>query len=327
MTMKRRDFITLLGGAAAWPMAARAQQRSMPVIGILSRISSAAAEANLVGFRKGLSETGFFEGQNVAIEYRWGNLGAERLPELAADLVRRRVSVFYTIGETAADAVKTLTTTIPVVFLTVTDPVESGLVASLNRPGGNVTGVNAMSYELAPKQLGVLHDLLPRARRIGFITEALRQAGETQIANLQAAGDKIACTIDVLRATNSREIDAAFDTLLENKTEALIVNSTILFTTRRAQILTLAARHAVPTIYAFRDPVLAGGLMSYGPNNTDQARQCGIYTGRILRGEKPSDLPVLQPTKFELVLNQQTAKILGIEIPPTLLAIADEVIE
>jgi putative ABC transport system substrate-binding protein len=274
-----------------------------------------------------LSETGFFEGQNVAIEYRWGNSGAERLPELAADLVRRRVSVFYTIGEEGANAVRNLTTTVPVVFLTVVDPVESGLVASLNRPGGNVTGVNSMSYELVPKQLGVLHDLLPRARRIGFLTEALRQSGETQIANLQAAGDKIGCQIDVFRATNSHDIDAAFDTLLENKTEALIVNSTILLTIRRAQILTLAARHAVPAIFAFRDPVLAGGLMSYGPNNTEQARQCGIYVGRILKGDKPADLPVVQPTKFELVINVQTAKTLGIEVPPALLALADEVIE
>ena len=202
------------------------------------------------------------------------------------------------------------------------DPVQLGLVASLNRPGGNVTGVGTMTYELAPKQLGILHDLLPRARRIGFLTE-----GVTQIANLQAAAARIGCQIDVLRATNSREIDAAFDTLLENKTEALIVAGTILFGIRRAQILTLAARHAVPTMQANRESVLAGGLMSYGPITTEQARQCGVYVGRILRGDKPADLPVMQPTKFELTINLQTARTLGIEVPPTLLALADEVIE
>ena len=320
--LRRREFIAGLGGAAAWPITARGQQPARPVIGVLSRSSAAAAESLLGGFRKGLSETGFFEGQNVAIEYRWGNSGTERLPELAADLVRRRVSVIHTIGQQATTAVKTLTTTIPVVFLTAADPVQSGLVASLNRPGGNVTGVGTMTYELAPKQLGILHDLLPRARRIGFLTE-----GVTQIANLQAAAARIGCQIDVLRATNSREIDAAFDTLLENKTEALIVAGTILFGIRRAQILTLAARHAVPTMYSGRDAVLAGGLMSYGAITTEQARQCGVYVGRILRGDKPADLPVMQPTKFELVINMQTARTLGIEVPPTLLAIADEVIE
>ena len=254
--LRRREFMAALGGAAAWPITARGQQPARPVIGVLSRSSAAAAESSLGEFRKGLSETGFFEGQNVAIEYRWGNSGAERLPELAADLVRRRVSVIYTIGRQATTAVETLTTTIPVVFLTVVDPVQSGLVASLNRPGGNVTGVGTMTSELVPKQLGVLHDLLPRARRIGFLTEG----GETQIANLQAAGARIGCQIDVLRATNSREIDAAFDTLLENKTEALIVNGSILFGIRRAQILTLAARHAVPTMQANRESVLAGAL-------------------------------------------------------------------
>ena len=275
--LRRREFVAAL---AAWPLAARAQQPARPVIGVLSRSSAAAAESSLGEFRKGLSETGFFEGQNVAIEYRWGNSGTERLPELAADLVRRRVSVIYTIGETATTAVKTLTTTIPVVFLTINDPVQSGLVASLNRPGGNVTGVGTMTFELAPKQLGILHDLLPRARRIGFLTEG----GGTQIANLQAAGAKIGCQIDVLRATNSREIDAAFDTLRENKTQALIVAGSILFGIRRAQILTLAARHAIPTIYSPRESVLAGGLMSYGPITTEQARQCGVYVGRILGG-------------------------------------------
>jgi putative ABC transport system substrate-binding protein len=325
--MRRREFITVLGGAPTWPLAASAQQPARPVIGVLSRSSAAASEINLSGFRKGLSETGFFEGQNVAIEYRWGNSGTERLPEQAADLVRRRVSVIYTIGETATTAVKTLTTTIPVVFLTVVDPVQSGLVASLNRPGGNITGVGTMIYELAPKQLGILHDLLPKARRIGFLTEAISVAGEMQMAKLQAAAAEIACQIEVLRATNSREIDAAFSTLLENKAEALIINPTILFAIRRSQILTLATRHAVPTMYSGRDFVFAGGLISYGPIATEQARQAGLYTGRILKGEKPSDLPVVQPSNFELVLNLQTARILGIEIPPTLLAIADEVIE
>jgi len=258
--LRRREFITVLG-AAAWPITARGQQPARPVIGVLSRSSGAASEFLLGGFRKGLSETGFFEGQNVAIEYRWGNSGAERLPELAADLVRRRVSVIYTIGRQATTAVETLTTTIPVVFLTVVDPVQSGLVASLNRPGGNVTGVGTMTSELAPKQLGLLHDLLPRARRIGFLTEGIPASGsEAQVANLRAAGAKIGCQIDVLRATNSREIDAAFDTLRENKTEALIVNGSILFGIRRAQILTLAARHAVPTMQANRESVLAGAL-------------------------------------------------------------------
>jgi putative ABC transport system substrate-binding protein len=284
--MQRRSFLSLLGtAAAAWPLAARAQQRSIPEIGCLARSSAAASQSEVAAFRKGLSETGFVEGRNVTIEYRWANSEAQRLPELAGDLVRRRVSVIATAGASATSVVKTLTTTIPIVFTTVADPVQSGLVASLNRPGGNVTGVSMMSHELEPKQLGIFHDLLPRARHFGLLTEAVGRGGVRlqEIASMKAAASQIGCEIDVLLASDSREIDAAFATLLENKIEGLIVSPTVLFSIRRSQILTLAARHAVPTMHSFRETALAGGLISYGPIATEQIRQSGIYTGRVLK--------------------------------------------
>ena len=327
--MRRREFIAGLGGAAVvWPLAARAQQPVMPVIGYLYRGTQESNANIVVAFRKGLSETGYVEGQNIAIEYRWANTENDQLPELAADLVRRRVAVIVTPGGTNAPlAVKALTTTIPIVFSATADPVESGLVASLNRPGGNVTGVSLTSYELMPKQLGILHDLLPGATRIALLINPNSPQTGARIARMRSAAASIGRQIEVASAGNNRDIDASFATFAQKKTEALIISPTGLFGVRRTQILTLAARHALPTMYPNREFVVAGGLMSYGPDFAEQTRQLGIYVGRILKGDKPADLPVVQPTKFELVINRQTARTLGIEVPETLLATADEVIE
>jgi putative ABC transport system substrate-binding protein len=331
--LRRREFIAGLGGtAAAWPLVVRAQQPAkVPVIGYLS-LGSPETDANSLSiFRKGLSETGYVEGQNVAIEYRWANSMSReaqyaRLPELAVDLVRHRVAVIVAIGTGAPLAVKALTTTIPVVFSAAVDPVESGLVASLNRPGGNVTGFYTRSPEIESKLVGILHDLLPGAKQFALLSDSQRPIGP-RIADLQAAAAAIGCQIEAISALSNREIDAAFATLLEKKVEALIVRQGLLLQSRRAQILTLAARHAVPVIYPGREFAVAGGLMSYGPTLGEIRRQVGIYTGRILKGEKPSDLPVMQPTTFEFVINLQTARVLGIKVPPTLLALADEIIE
>ena len=327
--MKRRDFITLLGGAAAWPMAARGQQTGTPVIGFLSpgaERDSPGGERDLLGFRKGLSEMGYVEGRNVAIEVRWAQNDVRLLPELAADLLRRRVAVIAAAGVNAARAAKALTSTIPIVFLSGFDPVEQGLVASLNRPGGNLTGFTFLTGEVERKQLGLIHDLLPRATRFAFL-----QPGSTGpasiISGLRAAADSIGVEIDVLYAGTNAEIDEAFADMVQKRTDALLVENVFLFRDRRTQILTLAARHAIPVIYGGRADVQAGGLMSYGPNNADTSRQFGIYIGRVLKGEKPSDLPVMQSTRFEFLINLQTAKSFGIEVPPTLLALADEVIE
>jgi putative ABC transport system substrate-binding protein len=324
---RRREFITLLGGAAAWPMTAQAQQAAIPVIGFLGRGSQEASASIVADFRKGLSETGYFDGQNVAIEYRWANTENERLPDLAADLVRRKVNVIVTQGSLAALTVKALTTTIPIVFSAAVDPVQAGLVASLNRPGGNVTGVSTMGYEIVPRQLGIVKDLLPHAERFGLLIDPISTMAEPLSANLREASAAIGRQIEVASAHNIREIDAAFTALVQKKVEAVIISPTLLFTTRRAQILTLAARHALPTVFFDREAVVAGGLMSYGPSGSEQTRQLGIFTGRILNGEKPSALPVLQPTKFSLVINLSTARALGLSVPPTLLAVADEVIE
>ena len=326
--MRRRDFIVGLGGAAAWPFVARAQQPAkLPVIGYLDRGTQESNASTVAAFRKGLSDTGYVEGQNIAIEYRWANTENDRLPELAADLVRRRVAVIVAGGTMAPLAVKALTATISIVFGATEDPVETGLVASLNRPGGNVTGVSLTSYELLPKQLGILHDLLPGATRFALLVDPISTHTGSPIARMRSAAASIGRQIEVVSAGNNREIEAAFATLVQKKAEALIISPTVLFGVRRAQILTLAARHAVPTMYPLRPNVVAGGLMSYGPNLAEQARQLGIYVGRILKGEKPADLPVQAPTKYELVINRQTARALGIEVPETLLATADEVIE
>jgi putative ABC transport system substrate-binding protein len=328
--MRRRDFITLLGGAAAWPLAARAQQPALPVVGFLGRDSQEAGRSMVADFRKGLSETGYFEGQNVSIEYRWANSENERLPGLAADLIRRKVNVIVTGGTQAPLAVKALTTTIPIVFIAGVDPVRSGLVASLNRPGGNATGISLMGYEIFPKQLSILKDLLPGAERFGLLnnpTSTGMGPNPAEGANLREASAAIGRQIEVASARNIREIDTAFATLVQKKVEAVVISPNVLFIARRAQILTLAARYVLPTVFDDREAVVAGGLMSYGANAADATRQLGVYTGRILHGEKPSVLPVLQPTKFSLVINLSTARILGLTVPPTLLAIADEVIE
>jgi putative ABC transport system substrate-binding protein len=334
--MKRRAFISVLGGAAAWPLAAmphkaRAQQTAaMPIVGILH---AGVPEANILlmaAFRKGLGETGYVDGQNVSIEYRWAHNDSARLPELAADLVRRRVAVIATpIGTVAALAAKAATTTIPIVFSTGADPVQAGLVASLNRPGGNITGIVNLNVDLGAKRLGLLHELKPDAVRIALIVNPGSPiATKTTINDVQSAASTIDRRIEVFTASTSREIDAAFAGLAQGRADALLVSGADpLFVDRRVQFATLAARHVMPAIFAAREFAEAGGLMSYGASNLDRYRHVGIYTGRVLKGEKPADLPVVRATKFELVINLQTARALGIDVPPTLLARADEVIE
>jgi putative tryptophan/tyrosine transport system substrate-binding protein len=323
--MRRRKFITLVGGAAvAWPLAARAQQPTMPVIGFLY---FGWPDTNMVAtFRKGLNETGYLEGHNLAIEFRSAQNDTARLPELAADLVRRRVAAIAAPSGTAALAARAATTTIPIVFNTAGDPIQMGLVASLNRPGGNVTGVANMHMEVAAKRFGILRELLPKAARFAVLVNPNSQNAKSEIAEAQAAGSAIGRQIDILTAGTDREINMAFASLVQKRTDALVIGPHSFFRNRRAQLLTLAARHAVPTIFSYRDDAEAGGLMSYG-STFDEFRQVGIYTGRILKGERPADLPVMQASKFEFIINLQTAKALGIDIPSTLLAIADEVIE
>jgi putative ABC transport system substrate-binding protein len=327
--LRRREFITLLGGAAAsWPLIARAQQASMPVVGYLYSGSLEPSAHLVAAFRTGLGETGYIEGQNVAIEYRYAQNENDRLPELAADLVRRRVAVLVAPGSTpAALAAKAATATVPVVFSGGGDPVQAGLVASLNRPGGNVTGVTTMSVELGAKRLGLLHELLPAAARFAVLVNPNSPLTEPFVTDVRAAASGIGRQIEVLTASTNRDIDAAFASFVQKQADALLVTPDALFLNRRVQLVTLAARQAVPTIYPVREDAAAGGLMSYGSNFADLFRQTGIYAGRVLKGEKPADLPILRATKFEFVINLQTAKTLGIEIPTTLLARADEVIE
>jgi len=327
--MRRREVITLLGGSAAWPLAARAQQTTMPVIGFLHSASAAAFAAHLAAFRKGLSEAGYVEDQNVAIEYRWAEGQNDRLPALAAELVRRRVAVIATPGSTAATlAAKAATTTIPIVFVIGADPVKIGLVASLNRPGGNVTGINDIGVDIGAKRLGFLQELLPRATRFGVLVNPDNPSiTESFVTELQTAASAIGRQIEVVTASTNADIDTAFATLVKKRADALLNGPDALFVTRRVQLITLAVRHALPALYHRRELAEAGGLMSYGSDLPDQFRQTGGYIGRILKGEKPADMPVQLPTRFEFVINLQTAKTLGLEIPPTLLARADEVIE
>jgi putative ABC transport system substrate-binding protein len=326
----RRDFITFLGGTAvAWPLAARAQQPAMPVIGFLNPQSAGPAAHLMDGFRRGLNETGYVEGQNVAIEYHWADGHYDRLPALAAELVRRQVTVIATTGGTAAAfAAKAATTTIPIVFEVAEDPVKLGLVGSLARPEGNATGINFFSGELAAKRLELLRELVPGAARVAVLVNPANAANtETTLKDVEVAAGSMRLQIQVVRASSSPEIDAAFATIVREQPDALFVGQDGFFNSRRVQLTHLASRHALPATYGGRDFAVAGGLMSYGSNITDAYRQVGDYTGRILRGAKPTDLPVVQPSKFELVINAQTAKLLGLTVPPSLLATADEVIE
>ena len=328
--MKRRAFITLLGGAAAWPLAARAQQQpAMAVIGFINGASAVGSEQQAAAFRKGLNETGYIEGQNLTIEYRWAEDQNDRLPGLAAELVRRRVAVIAAPGSIpAALAAKAATATIPIVFGVGEDPVKLGLVDNLARPGGNATGMNMFVSEAVPKRLGLLRDLVPGAVRIAaMINPGNVVTAETTLREVQKAADAFGLKIQVLNASNSGEIDAAFAAMSRERAEALFVAPDFFFHSRRVQLATLTARNGIPATYANRDYAEAGGLMSYGTNVTESFREVGVYVGRILRGEKPADLPVTQSTKFEFVINLQTARALGLDVPPGLLVAADDVIE
>jgi putative tryptophan/tyrosine transport system substrate-binding protein len=328
--VKRREFIAGLGSAAAaWSQIARAQQPAMPVIGIVTGGSAVAFTGYVAAFRKGLSESGYVDGQNVTVEYHWLDGQYDRLPALMADLVRRRVAVVAMPGNTrGALAAKAVNATIPIVFGVDEDPVKLGLVASLARPGGNATGLNFFVGEVVAKRLGLLHELLPKAVRVAMLLNpANATSAETTLQQVQEAARTAGLQMLVFNASTSGEIEAAFAILASERPDALFVAGDAFFLSRRVQFVTLAAHHRIPAAYADRDIVAAGGLMSYGTDIADMFRQVGVYTGQILKGAKPADLPVQQSTKFQFIINLQTARTLGIEVPPTLLAIADEVIE
>jgi len=329
--IRRRDFVILLGcgTAAAWPLAAHAQQSKVPVVGFLHPGSAEPNASLLAAFRKGLAEAGYTEGKNVAIEFRWAHGENSRLGEMAADLVQRQVAVIVTpIGTVTVLAAKTATSTIPIVFSAGTDPVKAGIVASLRRPGGNVTGVNYMAAELSAKRLSLLHELTPRATRIALLVNPANPVpAETVPKDTEAAAETIGLHIDVYKAETSREIEMAFDAIIQNRADALVIGADAFFIDRRVQIVTLATRYLLPTVYFLREFAEIGGLMSYGASDFGRYREVGIYTGRILKGEKPADMPVVQPTQFELVINLSTARAIGITVPPSLLAQANEVIE
>jgi putative tryptophan/tyrosine transport system substrate-binding protein len=326
--MKRRDFITLLGTAAAWPLTARAQQPAMPVIGFLHPGSPESIAYLAAAFREGLKEAGYVEGQNVIIEYRWANGHYDQLQSLAAELVRRQVAVIAATGGTvSAQAAKAATATIPIVFNLGLDPIKAGLITSFNRPGGNITGVTTQSPALEPKRLGLLRELVPQAAIIGVLLNPRNPDAELQEQDIQAAGTAIGLQLRIFNANSEDDLDRAFAALVQQQADALLVGNDTFFLSQRQQIVALAARHGLPTIYAFRSFAEAGGLMSYSTSLVDVYRQVGFYVGRVLKGEKPADLPVVLPTKFELVINLKTAKALGIKISDNLLSIADDVIE
>jgi len=326
--MKRREVITLVSGAlVAWPLAARAQQPAIPAIGYLNFGSPESDASRLTGLRRGLKETGYVEGRNFVIEYRWAGNQPDRLPALAADLVQLQVAVIVAAGVLPALAAKAATTSIPIVFSVGADPVQLGLIASLNRPGGNLTGVNGFTGELGAKGLALLHELVPSTTTVGFLENPNNPIFELTTRDVLAAAPAIGLKVQILKAGTDREIDAAFASLVQARTGALLVGSDLFFNSRIEQVAALAARHAIPTMQAYREFVVVGGLISYGISLIENYRQVGVYTGRILKGEKPADLPVIQPTKFELSINLKTAKALGLQIPDRLLTLADEVIE
>jgi putative ABC transport system substrate-binding protein len=324
--MRRRQFITLLGAAAAWPLTARAQQGALPVVGFLSTSSPELNKHFVSAFQQGLAGAGFVEGRNTTIEYRWAHSDYSRLPELATDLVRRRVAVIVTAPR-AQDAAKAATETIPIVFVIGADPVRVGLVASLNRPGGNRTGIALLTPEMPAKRFGLLHDVVPQAAVFGLLLDSGSRNESFELQEVQTAANSVGRTIRVVSAGSESEIDAAFGTFAREQVGALMMSASVYFGSLRDRIVELAARHRIPVIYETRDWTEAGGLMSYGPSVTDAFRQAGAYTGRILKGEKPADLPVMLPTKFELVINLKTAKALGLNVSQDMLSIADEVIE
>jgi ABC-type uncharacterized transport system substrate-binding protein len=325
----RREFITVLGGAAAWPLAVRAQQPALPVVGIINAGSPETSVSRVTAFRQGLGELGYVEGQNVTIEYRWAEGRYDRYPEMVADLIRRKVSVIATgASGPAAFAAKAATSSIPIVFGVGEDPVRLGLVASLARPGGNVTGVNFFTAEVAAKRLGLLRELAPRTTRVAVLVNPANAASaESTARDVRAAAPALGLQVQMLNAATVCEIDTAYASLVRDRADALVVAGDGFFNSRRVQLAMLAVRHAIPATYSVRDYPEAGGLISYGTSFADTFRQIGIYCGRILKGAKPADLPVLQSTKFELVVNMQAARMLSIEVPPMLLARADEVIE
>jgi putative tryptophan/tyrosine transport system substrate-binding protein len=326
--MRRREFITLLGGATAWPIAARAQQAAIPAIGFLDTRSPDAVADRLRAFRQGLKDTGYVERENVSTEYRWAENQLNRLPELAAELVRRPVAVIVATSSSTALAAKAATTTIPIVFLTGADPVKDGLVASLARPGGNLTGINFLSAELTAKRLELLRALVPAADRVAVLVNPANVATtETTLRDVEPAARAIGLQIQVFNASTTPEIDAAFAALVRERPDGIFVGLDQFLISRRAQLVNLASRHALPATFPAREFTEIGGLMSYGASITDGYRQLGVYAGRILKGAKPADLPVVQASKFEFVINASTARMLGLEVPPTLLARADEVIE
>jgi putative ABC transport system substrate-binding protein len=323
----RREFICAVGSAAAWPPAARAQQPAMPVIGFLKNTTAGASTLQVAAFRQGLNEIGFEEGRNLAVEYHYADNNYDRLSELAADLVRRPVNLILAAGDNPALAAKAATTTIPIVFAVAGDPVQLGVVANLNRPGSNVTGVSFFSITVTPKRLGLLHELVPKATVIGLLANPNNSSGEAEVKEAEAAARELGCELVVVNATNAADIDTAFATVVQRSAGAVVVAGDALFINRHDQIVGLAARYAVPASYNLREYAQVGGLMSYGADILDIYHQAGVCAGRILRGVKPADLPVMLPTKFSLVINLKTAKALGLAVPPGVLAIADEVIE